>query len=74
MPWCDQCDCHIDADSAKDCPVCDSSLDTADTKVRSKTKDNKPPWHFWLILVLLSGYLLWRLVDLIIWLASRAFG
>ena len=30
--------------------------------------DAKPPWHFWLLVVVLVIYLGWRLVQLIQWL------
>jgi len=36
----------------------------------SPTVGKSAPWHFWLLVVALAGYLAWRVVDFIISLVS----
>lgn len=60
MPWCDTCDTQVEAVENDDCLVCGDVLDTADKANASSTL----PWHFWIVILALVGYLAWRLVDL----------
>ena len=32
------------------------------------TVGQSAPWHFWLVVVALAAYLLWRFVDFVLWL------
>ncbi|MCP3938361.1 MAG: hypothetical protein GY708_23680 [Actinomycetia bacterium] len=73
MPWCDHCDVYlapntITAEGA--CPTCEHEVDTADLKAAAKPP-TRAPWHFWVMVVALVGYLGWRLVDGIIWLVGQ---
>ncbi|MCP4228498.1 MAG: hypothetical protein GY929_19560 [Actinomycetia bacterium] len=45
-------------------------MDTADLKAAAKPP-TRAPWHFWVMVVALVGYLGWRLVDGIIWLVGQ---
>lgn len=67
MPWCDECDLYlapnaVEADGT--CPTCDHEVDAADLKNQPTAK---VPWHFWVMVVALVGYLGWRLVQGAAW-------
>lgn len=78
MPWCDDCERYY-APSAMTpeghCPRCDADLLAADADDPGAgggddggdhDGDEKVPWHFKLMVVLLVAYLGWRLVDLVV--------
>lgn len=63
MPWCDQCDKYVDpGDETELCSSCNTLLDKDDMK----NKDGGVPWHFWIVVVPLVIYLLWRLISFIL--------
>lgn len=73
MPWCDTCDVYlapntVDADGT--CPTCHDQVDAADTKVAAP-EEAKVPWHFWVVVVALVGYLGWRAIEGVAWIAGR---
>jgi hypothetical protein len=71
MPWCDDCDVYLAPNTVRadgTCPTCDAEVDAADTKVPPPAK---APWHFWLMVVALVGYLGWRAVDGVLWAVER---
>ena len=71
MPWCDSCSSHHEASSevvTGVCPACGAVLTAEDDTER--TVGQSAPWHFWIVVVALAGYLLWRLVEGAIWLVS----
>ena len=71
MPWCDSCDVYLAPNSVTTeggCPTCSSEVDAADAK---NSDDANVPWHFWLVVVALVGYLGWRLIEAIIWLVGQ---
>ena len=77
MPWCEDCAKYW-APSAMTiegaCPTCGRSLDApaSAASLTAKTvnlkelagEDAKAPWHFKLLMVMLSLYFVWRIVDL----------
>jgi hypothetical protein len=73
MPWCDHCDVYLAPNTVTEegaCPTCGQGVDTADMKTQA-TPPTKAPWHFWLMVVALVGYLGWRLVEGIIWVVEH---
>ena len=62
MPWCDTCDTQVMETDVSDCGECGNSLDTADSVVVSSSI----PWHFWIVIIALAGYLVWRFTDFLI--------
>jgi len=69
MPWCGPCEKNwtptsLNADGT--CPQCGQNVeggghvDTAET--------HKIPWHFWLMVGVISVYLIYRLAQLVLWL------
>lgn len=71
MPWCDSCDVYLAPNTVAtdgSCPTCHSEVDTSDA---GNSESGKVPWHFWLVVVALVGYLGWRLIDGIIWLIGQ---
>jgi hypothetical protein len=66
MPWCDDCSKFWNPNSMPPdgtCPTCGRIIaDMPDTKV---------PWHFWLLVVALTLYLGWRLVQGVQWLVDN---
>ncbi len=77
MPWCEDCAKYW-APSAMTtegaCPTCGRCLDAPAPSVPLTAKtvnlkelageDAKAPWHFKLLMVMLSLYFVWRIVDL----------
>lgn len=77
MPWCEDCAKYW-APSAMTtggaCPTCGRTLDAPSSSVPLTAKtmnlkelageDAKAPWHFKLLMVMLSLYFAWRIVDL----------
>ncbi|MEM9565079.1 MAG: hypothetical protein AAGA93_20820 [Actinomycetota bacterium] len=73
MPWCDSCDVYLapnTVDSDGTCPTCHHEVDAADLQVPAP-EEAEVPWHFWVVLVALVGYLGWRAVAGVIWLVER---
>ncbi len=71
MPWCDTCDVYLAPNTVEGdgtCPTCHDPVDAADAKVEPQAK---PPWHFWLVVVALVGYLGWRVVEAASWIVER---
>ena len=70
MPWCETCDRFYNPKSlAPDgtCMTCGRFIaDEAD----APEEDAKAPWHFWVLVVALVIYLGYRLIQLIVWLAT----
>lgn len=65
MPWCEDCNRHLEADELGEgntCPTCGKVLDVTPAKA---------PWHFKLLVGSLSIYLSWRAWQGIAWLAHR---
>jgi hypothetical protein len=54
------------------CPTCGRVLEAGDTVVTTtKPPPRKAPWHFKLMVVAVSGYLGWRLVQGIAWVVHQ---
>ncbi len=78
MPWCDSCSAYH-APTALDggsCPQCGGAVtnDSAhgqDAADEEKTVGQSAPWHFWIVVVALAAYLLWRLVVGIMWAIDK---
>ena len=74
MPWCDPCsEFHASADlDGGRCPSCGDTMTAEhpppDASEDAPTVGQSAPWHFWLVVVALAGYLLWRFVEFIAWL------
>lgn len=69
MPWCDSCDVYLAPNTVKTegtCPTCDGQVDASDMDAAALPVP-KVPWHFWVVVVALVAYLLWRVVDIINW-------
>ncbi len=72
MPWCDDCARYY-APSAMTpeghCPQCDADLLAPDPLAAeggtAAAADEKVPWHFKLMVVLLIAYLVWRFLQLL---------
>ncbi|MBT8240599.1 MAG: hypothetical protein KJN63_05170 [Acidimicrobiia bacterium] len=62
--WCDECSAYRPA--APTCRECGHLLE----REREIRVGDSAPWHFWLVVVALAGYLLWRLVQGIWWLVA----
>ncbi len=79
MPWCETCDRFynpntLTAEGA--CPTCGrlvaESAGAGEPEKLRRFSDEPAPWHFKVLLVGVSVYLGWRLVQLIEWVAHRA--
>lgn len=80
MPWCGGCDRYWTPTSLHDdgtCPSCGASVDEAAVATRREAQaeevagDRKVPWHFWVMLVAVVGYLGWRLLEGVVWLLQQ---
>ena len=66
MPWCDDCQKFWNPNSMPEngeCPTCKRVI---------SLPQSKAPWHFKLLLVAISLYLGWRLVQGIAWVVEHA--
>ena len=64
MPWCDDCQKFWNPNSMPEngeCPTCKRVI----------ALPQKAPWHFKLLLVAVSLYLGWRLIQGIVWVAQH---
>jgi hypothetical protein len=78
MPWCEDCSRFYTPSTltpAGDCPEGHHVADPAggagieQSEAAPREDDGqKIPWHFWLLVIALSIYLGWRLVQGIAWL------
>ena len=62
--WCDTCSAY--RPSGDRCPECGRELDSED----GPRVGDSAPWHFWLVVAALAGYLLWRLAEGVWWLVG----
>ncbi len=67
MPWCDSCSKYHAPTALTEgrCPVCGGAVEHAAEDER--TVGESAPWHFWIVVVALAGYLIWRVIDAIRW-------
>ena len=71
MPWCEECAKYytpnsIPADGR--CPTCGDLIQAPEGSEPTddeRTDDEKAPWHFKLMVVMVAAYLGWRLIDLL---------
>lgn len=66
MPYCEPCERFFSPNTLHEdgsCPVCAEVI--AEPPKRATV-----PWHFWLMLGAGGIYLLWRLIDGILWLVT----
>jgi hypothetical protein len=66
MPWCDDCSKYWTPNSLPPdgtCPTCG--------EVIADPPDDRVPWHFWILVVGVTVYLGWRLVQLFQWLIGN---
>lgn len=78
MPWCEPCARYFAPSAMSEdgtCPECKGEVETPnlsgtvtadnlDLKKLAGVEDEKLPWHFKLLVVLLFLYLGWRVVDI----------
>jgi len=73
VPWCDSCSAYRAPTALTNgtCPSCGGAVENdISTSDEAPVVGRSAPWHFWLVVVLLAGYLLWRLVGFIIWIVT----
>jgi hypothetical protein len=68
VPWCETCSRFYNPNSVAPDGTCVKC--GAEIGAPPKAEDSKVPWHFWVLVVGLVIYLTWRLVQLIVWLAT----
>ena len=82
MPWCEECSKYWTPSAMREdgtCPTCgrkvadQQPITAKNINLRKlaagedgNADDEKAPWHFKLLMVLLGAYLLWRFVELFI--------
>ncbi len=71
MPWCDPCSSYHAPTALDDgaCPDCGEDVNHEDQHVTDaepeRTVGQSAPWHFWIVVVALIAYIVWRIVDLV---------
>ncbi len=75
MPWCDSCSAYH-APTALDggsCPTCGGVVtdNTPHDHEDDRTVGQSAPWHFWIVVVALAAYLLWRAIVGVMWALER---
>jgi hypothetical protein len=76
VPWCPDCDRFYNPNTLEtdgSCPTCGRHLaeDTKPEKI-GRFRDEPTPWHFKVLVVLVSIYLTFRLVQGIVWVGHHA--
>jgi hypothetical protein len=72
MAWCDACESwHAPTalTAQGTCPKCGAEVEATEVG-EERTVGQSAPWHFWIVVVALAAYLLWRLIDGILWLVT----
>lgn len=72
MPWCERCDRFLNPNTVTSdgtCPSCGRPVEVVASEDSGDDVDEpvKAPWHFWVMIVAVSLYLGWRLIEAIIW-------
>jgi hypothetical protein len=68
MPWCDDCSKYWTPSSVNDdgaCPRCGADLEAPPPADDADADDEKAPWHFKLMVVALTIYLVYRFGTMI---------
>lgn len=74
MPWCDDCARWHSPNALTPegrCPACGRPVATSDGSDEEVPTPERPPWHFWLLLVAVALYLAWRLVQGVAWMIEK---
>ena len=77
MPWCDSCSSYHAPTALDDdaCPNCGGVVTEAphahEGEEVERTVGASAPWHFWIVVVALAAYLLWRFTDFVVWLIGK---
>ena len=71
MPGCEECARFYNPNTLDEAGDCPSGHHVADPPDGSEEKAPRAPWHFWLLVVALSIYLGWRLIQGIIWVVGK---
>ena len=72
MPWCEECAKYFTPNSVKtdgSCPTCGDTIQLPEGHDHRDTDtevDESTPWHFKLMVVMVVGYLGWRVVELFV--------
>ncbi len=71
MAWCDPCSIYhaptaLDEGKCPDCGEHVSSQDDPPTVEDERTVGQSAPWHFWIVVVALVAYIVWRIIDLVL--------
>lgn len=72
MPWCETCDRFLSPNTVRPdrtCPSCGRPVEAPPAADRSAADEGEvtAPWHFWVLVVGVVGYLAWRLIEGIGW-------
>jgi hypothetical protein len=69
VPWCEECSRYFTPNAMQDdgtCPVCGDAIELPVNAAQdAERSDEKAPWHFKLMIVTVTVYLGWRLVQLL---------
>lgn len=68
MPWCEECAKYYTPNSVNEdgsCRACGALIQAPDGSEEVGNADEKAPWHFKLMVVMVVAYLGWRLVQLV---------
>jgi hypothetical protein len=63
MPWCDPCGRFYSPNTLRTDGTCPE-----DHPVETPKPAPRVPWHFWVMLAGITGYLGWRLLEGLIWI------
>ncbi len=74
MPWCEPCAKYLSPNAlTKEGQCGECGFQCVEEKAKWRFLRKKffgIPWHLWILIVVLGGYLIWRLIQLIVWLAT----
>ena len=73
--WCDTCSAYRPTDgSGTVCDTCGEAVTVGHNDAhgqQERTVGQSAPWHFWVVVVALAAYLLWRAVVGVQWAIER---
>jgi hypothetical protein len=64
MPWCEQCAKYWTPNAMNDDGTCPSCDEVVESPTAPDAADEKAPWHFKLMVVMVVVYLGWRFVQI----------
>jgi hypothetical protein len=67
VPWCEDCARFYNPNTLDEAGDCPEGHHVAEPPSDEPEKSPGAPWHFWVLVIAISIYLGWRLIQGIVW-------